>query len=81
MRRSVICVTYNRTVRYFTNVGYNSTPTIADPRRWPAYGTMREMDEISAVALDKGHDRADLGFLFEHHRVFSDEANIRPASK
>ena len=63
------------TVRYFTNVGYNSTPTAADPRKWPAYRTLEEMDEINAVALQQGHGRQELDFLFDHRKVFSDEAN------
>ena len=59
------------TVRYFTNVGYNSTPTAADPRKWPAYRTLEEMDEINAVALQQGHGReGELGFLFDHRKVF-----------
>ena len=66
---------YDNTRSYFTNVGYNSTPTAADPRKWPAYRTLEEMDEINAVALQQGHGRQELDFLFDHRKVFSDEAN------
>ena len=48
------------------------------PSSGPAlrYGTLEEMDEIKAVALQQGHGReGELGFLFDHRKVFSDEAN------
>ena len=47
------------------------------PSSGPAlrYGTLEEMDEINAVALQQGHGRQELDFLFDHRKVFSDEAN------
>ena len=36
---------------------------------------LEEMDEINAVALQQGHGRQELDFLFDHRKVFSDEAN------